>query len=91
MQKLSVKSMVMLRQSCTSTHKETKKIVLIFYDSSAVLYDFSKICPKHPKLIESNYTEVPGKLSFFTTMPSHLTRETLQDFNQGTEVPGGVG
>jgi hypothetical protein len=45
MQKLSLKSRVMLCESYRFDHKETKKICLQFYNFSMIFYDVTKIQP----------------------------------------------
>jgi hypothetical protein len=43
MQKLSLKSMVMLCESCRIAHSENNEVVLHFFNFSVILYDFSNI------------------------------------------------
>jgi hypothetical protein len=56
MQKLEVKSRIVLYKSCRVIQQETKKIVLHFPDFSVISYGFYKIQHLHPRSRRNNFT-----------------------------------
>jgi hypothetical protein len=61
MQKLSLKSMVMLCKSCRVIHQEPTKLSLHFSDFSRIFYEFYKIHPNTQYYSRLNFQEGPDK------------------------------